>query len=304
MYRVRNESDEIVFQTFLGCVKTLEPKIAAGEIDLEDATIRTKDLYEGCGFEDMQAFDAIVRKFQRADEQRTNGSFIIHNGMQMTTVLAADVEMRAVTWLWEGHLPRGMIDLLTGLPDVGKSQIQCDFVACVTTGRDWPDGTKGCAPGNVLMLAAEDVIDMTIVPRLVAAGADMKRVKFIKDIKPVKHPELGRTFMLTPGDIALLERAIKEWNAVLVTIDPITAYFSGKGGDQHKAGDVRSQFGPLKGVAERTLACISAITHPAKSTSQRAIDQFIGSQAFVAVMRVGHIAAAEYDPETNEPTGG
>jgi putative DNA primase/helicase len=246
--------------------------------------------------------NVIAHATNAEEPQKTNGG-IVHNGMEMTAVLASDIRPRATAWLWDGHLPQGMIELLTGLPDVGKSQLQCDFVACVTTGRDWPDGARSCAPSNVIMLAAEDVIEMTLVPRLIAAGADMKRVKFVTEIKPIKHPELGRTFMLTPSDIALLEKLIKEWDAKLVTIDPITAYFSAKGGDQHKAGDVRSQIGPLKGVAERTNACISCVTHPAKNSSQRALDQFIGSQAFIALARVGHLATAEYDPESNEPTG-
>jgi AAA domain len=91
----------------------------------------------------------------------------------------------------------------------------------------------------------------------------------------------------------------------LVTIDPITAYMGGRM-DSHKATEVRAQLGPLKDFAERTNIAISTITHPPKSAGQRALDHFIGSQAFIAACRVGHLCIAEMEEnETGEriPTG-
>jgi hypothetical protein len=42
---------------------------------------------------------------------------------------------------------------------------------------------------------------------------------------------------------------------------------------------------------------ISTITHPPKSSSQRAIDHFIGSQAFIAACRLGHLCIAEMEDD-------
>ena len=91
----------------------------------------------------------------------------------------------------------------------------------------------------------------------------------------------------------------------MVTIDPITAYMGGKV-DSHSATDVRSQLGPLADLAERTNVAFSAITHPAKNAGQRAIDHFIGSQAFIAAARIGHLCVYETDGNEHgarEPTG-
>jgi hypothetical protein len=71
--------------------------------------------------------------------------------------------------------------------------------------------------------------------------------------------------------------------------------------DSHKTTDVRSQLGPLKDFAERNEVAISAITHPPKSSSAKAIDHFIGSQAFIAAGRIGHVAIEEM--EEGEKTG-
>jgi hypothetical protein len=98
---------------------------------------------------------------------------------------------------------------------------------------------------------------------------------------------------------------VKIGDVRLITIDPITAYMGGKL-DSHRATDVRGQLGPLADLAERTDVALSAITHPPKQTSQRAIDHFIGSQAFIAAARIGHMTIEEVieDEHGNRvPTG-
>jgi putative DNA primase/helicase len=218
-------------------------------------------------------------------------------------VCAADVKMRPKEWVWKGHLLRGALELLTGIPGLGKSQLQCYFVACVTSGKVWPDGAPATAPANVIMVTAEDAIDTEVVPRLTAAGADLKRVFILKYIKTDKKTK--RQFLLTEDLVRLERKAVEIGNIGLICIDPITAYMGGKV-DSHKTTEVRSQLGPLKDFAERTNIAISAITHPPKHSSNRAIDHFIGSQAFIAAGRIGHACfeETEEDEEGNKtPTG-
>jgi hypothetical protein len=98
-------------------------------------------------------------------------------------VRASDVIIRPLDWLWPGHLLRGAQELMTGPKGQGKSQIPCDLVARVTTGRRWPDGERGVEPGNVIMVLCEDSLDQVVVPRLMATGAALERVYFLKAIK-------------------------------------------------------------------------------------------------------------------------
>jgi DNA polymerase I-like protein with 3'-5' exonuclease and polymerase domains len=217
-------------------------------------------------------------------------------------VRASDIVPRAMDWLWEGHILRGSQELLTGIPGNGKSQIHCAFIAYVTTGGAWPDGCNGAPAGNVIMLTAEDCLDQTIVPRLIAAGADRDRV-FV--LKKIRRDNKERMFLLSE-DLEELERMIIATGDIrLITIDPITAYMGGKL-DSHRATDVRGQLGPLADLAERMDVALSAITHPPKHTTQRAIDHFIGSQAFIAAARIGHMTIEEVseDEQGNKlPTG-
>jgi putative DNA primase/helicase len=154
----------------------------------------------------------------------------------------------------------------------------------------------------VIMLTAEDCLDQIIVPRLIAAKAALERVHILRKIR---KDDKDRMFLLAE-DVELLAKIITDIGDVgLVTIDPITAYMGGKL-DSHRATDVRSQLGPLAELAERTDVAFSAITHPAKNAGQRAIDHFIGSQAFIAAARIGHICVDEMEEDENghrEPTG-
>ena len=96
-------------------------------------------------------------------------------------IRASDVEIEEIQWLWPHHLARGALELETGIPDIGKSQVQSSLAACVTACLTWPDGTPGMLkPANVIMLTAEDTITQGMVPRLIAAGADLDRVHILK----------------------------------------------------------------------------------------------------------------------------
>jgi putative DNA primase/helicase len=218
-------------------------------------------------------------------------------------VCAADIPMRATDWLWEGHIAVGALELLTGLPGLGKSQLQISLIASITNKLDWPNGDKAVRQGKVIMLTAEDVLDQTVIPRLVAAKVDLSQVQILKCIRKNNRNE---QFLLAE-DLDKVERAISRLGDVaLITLDPITAYMGGRI-DSHKATEVRSQLGPLKDFAERTNVAVSAITHPPKRASNtKALDQFIGSQAFIAAARIGHQSVPEMkedDEGASKPTG-
>jgi hypothetical protein len=209
---------------------------------------------------------------------------------------AEDVIIRSLQWLWKGRLIRGGQELMTGLKGLGKSQVQCSLIACATTKRQWPDGAPATEPGNVVMVTAEDTKDQVVVPRLMAAGADLSRITFLEAIK---QDDKERMFLLGE-DIEVLEQVIKDiGNVCLVAIDPITV-FMGKM-NPNSVTDVRGQLGPLAKLAERTDVAFTTITHPPKHATQSAIDGFIHSGAFVHAARVAHMCIPEMKNDINGP---
>lgn len=228
-------------------------------------------------------------KLVRLAAQRDVLRVASQNGSAMTAALvsrcAAEIVPEKIEWVWTGRLARGKHTCLAGEPGTGKSQLSIAIIAAVTTGGEWPCG-EGQAPlGNAIILSAEDGAADTIVPRLLAACADLSRVHVVSSV----HDANGswRTLNLQ-NDLDLLERKIAEIGDVaLVVIDPVSSYL-GKT-DSHKNSEVRGVLEPLSDMAERTRVAILSVTHFSKAGSNnttKALHRFIGSIAFTGAPRV------------------
>jgi hypothetical protein len=270
--------NELVFAFLTGAIR-------AGIADAVIIAACLDERFAGNGIfehiKDNGGLSCAERQLQRAHEKvpsKKVGTAAPAGQKSYELVCAADVVPRPPRWLWRNHLLVGGQELMAGIKGMGKSQIQCSLIACTTNGRiKWPDGERAPEPGNVIMVTTEDALDTVIVPRLIVAGANVKRVFFLKRIK---QDNKDRMFLIGE-DLDALEQMINEVERTtgdpvsLVTIDPITAVM-GKINDR-SATDVRGQLGPLKEFAERMDVAFSTITHPPKQPSQRAIDNFVGS---------------------------
>jgi hypothetical protein len=207
-------------------------------------------------------------------------------------VTAADVDAQLLDWLWPMRLARGKVALCDGDPGLGKSTVwSADVAARVSTGDNWPDGSPGCEPADVLLISAEDGLEDTIRPRLEAAGADLHAVHVLTEI----DCRNGTTRPVSiPGDLPMIEREIATRNVALVVIDPLMA-FLGADIDSHRDQDVRRAMHMLKGLAERTGACIVVVRHLTKDTGKKAVYRGGGSIGIIGAARTAFLIAK--DPE-------
>ena len=83
-------------------------------------------------------------------------------------VCLADVEARAIEWLWEPYIPARMLTMISGDPGAGKTFLALAVAADLTRGRT-PDGSK-CPPCNVICLTVENAIEEVLRPRFDALG--------------------------------------------------------------------------------------------------------------------------------------
>jgi putative DNA primase/helicase len=224
----------------------------------------------------------------------TDGDGSVEQDPQLyrSTVLA-DVTPERVSWLWPGRLPAGKLVVLDGDPSVGKSTLVLDLAARVTTGRPMPGEDLACVPpSSVVLLAAEDGLADTIRPRLDAAGADPARVHHLDAVAHVDDD--GNTTYVPPSipeDLAALEKLIVDTGAVLVVIDVLMAYLSGRH-DSHRDQDVRRALARLAEIADRTGACIVLLRHLRK-TRGAAMYAGGGSIGIIGVARSALIAAVD-----------
>ena len=210
-----------------------------------------------------------------------------HPTPEIISNLAKDIAPEKVEWLWPGRLARGKHTCLAGEQGTGKSQLSIAIIAAITTGGTWPCA-EGRSPikGNVIILSAKDGASDTIVPRLMAAGADLGRVHIVSAVRNIdRHGQ--RTFNLQT-DIESLGCKIAEIGDVaLVNIDPVSSYL-GKI-DSHKNSEVRGVLEPLAEMADRTRVAVLSITHfskPGSASTAKALHRIIGSTAFTAAPRV------------------
>ena len=204
---------------------------------------------------------------------------------------ASTIPVRPISWAWQDYMALGKLSLIEGDPGDGKSLLTVDLAARWSTGRTMPDGTNGVGPWTVVMVSAEDDPEDTIVPRLLAAKADLHRVVCVPHGADPAIP-----FSLTV-DLPGLELKIRESAARIVCMDPLSA-FLGEKTDSHNDASVRRALYPLKLLASRTGVAVVVVRHLNKGTGGKAIYRGGGSIAFTAAARATfNVGPHPEDPE-------
>jgi len=205
---------------------------------------------------------------------------------------AATVDSEALLPLWGGRFFRGKIGFIAGEPGLGKSQIAIFMAAAISAGGAWPPGNGNARRGDVVYISAEDGLADTILPRLQAAGANLKRVFLIES---VKETMIGgcRPFNLV-ADVAKLDAILTSMKRPrLVIIDPVNACLASTQFQRFSANnvtDVRALLGQIEAIAKKHRVAVVCITHLTKARSgSNPLSRIVGSFAFTAAARSVHL---------------
>lgn len=197
-----------------------------------------------------------------------------------------DVEQTEVDWLWYPYIPFGKLTIVQGNPGEGKTFFAMQLAAACTNQKFLPD-MEPFEPFNMIFQTAEDGLGDTVKPRLVSAGADLKRVLVIDDSE-------------NPLSLAddRIEKAIRENNAKLMVIDPLQA-FLGANVDMNRANEVRPIFRKLADIAQSTGCAIVMIGHLNKASGTQSTYRGLGSIDIAAVVRsILFVGKVRDDPTT------
>lgn len=202
---------------------------------------------------------------------------------------ASDVKPQRLKWFWTHRIPLRKTTSLSGPPDVGKSMVTIYLAARVSSGTPWPDLLEEPNPtGGVVIVSAEDDPEDTIVPRLIAAGADPGRVNILEATELTRDSgdRVQRAFSL--DDLAALEDAIMRTpECRLVVVDPVSAFLGSA--DSHKNAEVRAVLAPLAKMAARHDVAVVLVNHLNKNGSGPAVNRTMGSLAFIAAPRAAWV---------------
>ncbi len=206
---------------------------------------------------------------------------------------ADSVKPLPVDWAWARRIPLGSLTVIAGLPGQGKSTITLDLAAGWSKGT--LEGDLLRKPSRIVIASAEDSASRTMVPRLIAAWADLTQIKFMTLRRD--GVDCGITL---PQDVQAIREVMQQWGANVLIVDPLMAHLSEKV-DGHKDQHIRRALAPLARLAEELQASVIAVAHLNKSQAEEILDRVGGSRGITAAARSVLVAAPhpEQPPDSN-----
>lgn len=187
---------------------------------------------------------------------------------------ASTITPRKMRWFLKDQIPFNTLSTFAGKGGESKSTQALNVAAQGSRGE--LDGDID-GPVNTLIVSVEDDWQTIVVPRLMAAGADLGRIlKFDVETYVEDTGESFETKAVLPLDVTQLRNAIIENDVRLVIFDPAASFIDG---DPNKVIDVRRAFEPISKLAQDLDLAVILIAHFGKGAGSVG-DKLSGSHAW------------------------
>jgi hypothetical protein len=212
----------------------------------------------------------------------------------LVSATVADLRPRPVRWVVPRYLPLGKVVLVAGDGGHGKSTLALHVAACLSRGvcafgLDYADAPAG----ETLLIQCEDDWEDTVLPRLLALGADVRHVHRLVGVRSAD----GRLSPFTLAHFQELDLKLEECPAIkLVVIDPAGAYV-GAGVDDHRDSELRALLGPLAELAARRGVTVLLVKHFCKAPAVKAVVKIGGSTGYVNSVRAAFVVLPDREDE-------
>lgn len=154
---------------------------------------------------------------------------------ELVTIRYSDIVPKKIKWLWENKIPKAAVTIFVGDPGVRKSFCTLHIAAAVSQGRCFPNCGKPTEQGTVFIMSSEDSQDSTILPRLMAADANLKKIEHIVTTRETtltgkkRTEEEGKYINNLLGIMDVLEKKIEKIpDFKLLIIDTLSSYLGEK----------------------------------------------------------------------------
>ncbi len=181
-------------------------------------------------------------------------------------------------------IPAGKLITIAGIGGAGKGMAWAALVADLSVGQETL-GNDVKPPGKVgvLLVGCEDGFEDTVIPRLAAAGADLKMVHILDG---VRSGDGKSTAPFSLDYLLPLDRFLEKNPSIkLIIIDPVTGYVGRAGVKDHHDAELRALLEPVAELANRRGVTIIMVKHLNKDESKTVASRVGGSVAYVNIPR-------------------
>jgi hypothetical protein len=213
--------------------------------------------------------------------------FSTESSDEIVLVRASSVTPHRVDWGWDQWIPIGMASLQVGLGGLGKSVLLARLAAGWSRGAI-PGDLHG-VPVDVAIASAEDHRQAVILPRLIAAGADLSRIHFIEHRIDGEASDIA-----IDGEVAAIEAALVAGNVRVLLIDTVIAHIPADH-DTYNEQRVRAVLKPLAKMAERNNLVVLGTMHLNRRDARDVLTRISGSGGFGNLARSVLLLARDPD---------
>lgn len=213
---------------------------------------------------------------------------------KLVTEKYSDIEAEEMEWLWENKIPKEGVTIFVGDPETYKSTTSLYVAAQVSRGRCFPNCEKPTPRGSVLIISSEDSHSKVVLPRLMAAEANLDKIERIVEVKKItlvngkkgkkkkKVERYGITDLI--AEIDLLEKKIKSMpDFKLLIIDTLGSYLGSR--RINDIGDTRGFMDRISELSYRHHFAAIIIHHFNKNEDASAQYRSAGSVAIRGAAR-------------------
>jgi hypothetical protein len=213
--------------------------------------------------------------------------FSAESSDEIVLVRASSVTPQRVDFAWDPWSPIGMVTVLVGLGGLGKSVLFARLAAGWSRGTI-PGDLHG-VPVDVAIASAEDHRQAVILPRLIAAGADLSRIHFIEHRIDGEASDIA-----IDGEVAAIEAALVAGNVRVLLIDTVIAHIPTEH-DTYNEQRVRAVLKPLAKMAERNSLVVFGTMHLNRRDARDVLTRISGSGGFGNLARSVLLLARDPD---------
>ena len=197
-----------------------------------------------------------------------------------------DVKPEVIDWLFCQRIVTKGVTVFSGNGGVAKTTMALDTAARGSKGRDFCDGSKNeVGVFGTILLSDEDDASSILVPRLMAADADLSMIHRVTAVQTTKdgEPTGPRQFNLE-SDLDIIRQRLTEHPEIrLVVIDPVSNYLGHL--ELNSDQDYRAALMPAIRMAQEMNVAIVVIAHTTAAGGQQRTK--FGGVTGVRTQRIG-----------------